>query len=70
VLVMKVVQVGAVFQLGFQARGFKLGCSSPGVQVGVLWISWFPFVDGVETPNHVKVNPLGEVSIFLIMART
>jgi hypothetical protein len=35
VLVMKFVQVGAVFQLGFQARGVKLGCSSRGVQVRV-----------------------------------
>jgi hypothetical protein len=35
------VQVGVV----------KLGCSSRGVQVGVLWISWFPFFDGVSLPT-------------------
>jgi hypothetical protein len=50
VLVMEFVQVCAVFKLGFQVGVvmIKLGCSSRGVQVGVLWISWFPFFDGVK----------------------
>jgi hypothetical protein len=36
VLVMEFVQVGAVFKLGFQVGVVRLGCSSRGVQVGVL----------------------------------
>jgi hypothetical protein len=48
---MKFVQVGAVFKLGFQVGVVKLGCSSGAVQVGVLWISWFPLFDGVSLPT-------------------
>jgi hypothetical protein len=44
------VQVGAVFKMGFQVGVVKLECPSRGVQVGVLWISWFPFFDGVSLP--------------------
>jgi hypothetical protein len=43
-------------QIGFpswsgQVRIVNLGRSSRGVQVGVLWISWFPFYDGVSLPT-------------------
>jgi hypothetical protein len=51
VLVLEFVQLGAVFQLGFQVRVVKLGCASRVVQSGgrVLWISWIPFLP----PHHV-----------------
>jgi hypothetical protein len=57
--VMEVAQVGAVFKLGLQVGVVELGCSSLGVQV---WV----FKSGVrwsKPPHHVKVNPLGEVSL-------
>jgi hypothetical protein len=55
---MEFVQFG-VFKMGFSRSGvqvgfFKLGGSGLlGVQVGVLRISWFPFLDGVSLPSRL-----------------
>jgi hypothetical protein len=48
VLVLEFVQLGSVFQLGFQGRVVKLGCASRVVQWGggVVWIPFLP-------PHHV-----------------
>jgi hypothetical protein len=70
VLVMEVAQVGAVFKLGLQVGVVKLGCSSLGVQVGCssrgVQVGCCQFLVSIvrwsKPPQHVKVNPLGEVA--------
>jgi hypothetical protein len=59
--------IGAVFKLGLQVGVFKVGCSSLGVQVGVCRSGCCEFLVSIfrwrKPPHHVKVNPLGEVSL-------